>query len=39
MNLWIGGLYKLNTINEEIKDTGYTYDMDPYVDTLINWCC
>ena len=34
----IGDLYTVRTLNKDIIDTGYTYDMDPYVDTLINWC-
>ena len=34
----IGYFYTVRTLNKEITDTGYTYDMDPYVDTLINWC-
>ena len=34
----IGDLYTVRTLNKDITDTGYTYDMDPYVDTLINVC-
>ena len=33
MNLWIGGFNTVNNINEDIVDTGSTYDMDPYMDT------
>ena len=38
MNLSIGGFYTVKALNKDITDTGSTYNMDPYVDMLINWC-
>ena len=32
------GFYTVNTLNEDNTDTGSPYDMNPYMDTLINWC-